>query len=204
MHRLCTEELKSKPAIDYVLSHTEHLIIIEGIRKNESLARSRMSEQCTYFKYYFEPMINGKTHSYRKKDVIEWCKKHNADKIRPVFTWTAEMVIEFIKANDQLPNPLYYQGFKRVGCFPCIMSSHGEMRLIIENHPERLAELKSIEQNTGLGMSKPDYIPKRFCGNGQWPTIEDIEKYLTEKNSTADMFDEGGQPGCMSVYGLCE
>ena len=73
--RFCTEELKSKPAIDYVLSHSEHLIIIEGIRKNESLKRSKMEPECMYFRYYFQPMANGKLHSYKKREVKEWCKK---------------------------------------------------------------------------------------------------------------------------------
>lgn len=30
--RFCTEELKVKPMVDYVLSHQEHLLIVQGIR----------------------------------------------------------------------------------------------------------------------------------------------------------------------------
>lgn len=53
--RFCTEELKIKPMIDYVLSHDEHVFIIQGIRGDESINRSKMQMQCRYFKYYFEP-----------------------------------------------------------------------------------------------------------------------------------------------------
>jgi len=237
--RFCTEELKSKPAIDYVLSHTEHLIIIEGIRKNESLSRSKMSAECTYFKYYFEPIITNsmiveslskkpilsksekaklnkakkrlekgkedpKYHTYRKKDVIAWCKSWNADKVRPVFDWTADNVIDYIKGAGQQPNPLYYMGFSRVGCFPCVMIRHNEIRLLVENHPEMLQRIKDAETQVGRSFFPPEYIPSKFCDNKRFPMIADVERYMNDKNATLDMFDEGGQPGCMSVYNLCE
>lgn len=206
--RFCTEELKSKPAIDYVLLHSEHLIIIEGIRANESLSRSRMQAECTYFKYYFEPYGQDKEgkpkfHTYRKKEIIEWCKSYNADKIRPMFDWNAQQVINYIQKNGQTPNLLYYQGFTRVGCFPCIMSRHREVLLIIENHPEQWANLKAKEREVGSTFFPPDYIPKRFTANGKICTADDIEKYLTGKNATLDMFEQD-TPSCMSAYNLCE
>jgi len=206
--RFCTEELKSKPAIDYVLSHSEHLIIVEGIRKNESLSRSKMEAQCTYFKYYFQPYghdIKGKPkfHIYRKYDIFEWAANWNADKIRPIFDWSAIQTLDYIRDNGQLPNPLYYQGFSRVGCFPCIMSKHSELRLIYENHPEQWAHLKNIEKETGSTFFGPSKIPKWAMKNKSYATLEDIEKYLTGKNATLDMFEQD-TPSCMSAYNLCE
>lgn len=53
--RFCTEELKIKPMIDYVLNHTDDLLIIQGIRADESENRALMESQCRYFKYYFQP-----------------------------------------------------------------------------------------------------------------------------------------------------
>ncbi len=44
--RFCTEELKIKPMIDYVLDQKESLIIIQGIRADESHARSQMESEC--------------------------------------------------------------------------------------------------------------------------------------------------------------
>ena len=160
--RFCTEELKSKPAIDYVLSKTESVIVIEGIRKNESLSRSLMLDQCVYFKYYFEKSPNGKKHTYRKIDVFEWCKTFNADKVRPIFNWSATETINYIKDNGQDVNQLYYMGFSRVGCFPCIMSRHKEIKLIIDNHPEQWQAVKDAEKLVGSSFLKPDFAPKRF------------------------------------------
>jgi 3'-phosphoadenosine 5'-phosphosulfate sulfotransferase (PAPS reductase)/FAD synthetase len=206
--RFCTEELKSKPAIDYVLSHKEHLLVIEGIRANESKARSKMAKECTYFKYYFEPIGidkkgKPKYHTYRKKDILKWCKEYNADKLRPLFNWTAQQVVDYIIENGQQPNLLYYNGFTRVGCFPCIMARHGEVKRIMDNYPEQFNRLKDAEMKVGRTFFPPDYIPKHACKNRKYPFVSDVEKYLNDKNNTLDMFEEE-TPSCMSAYNLCE
>ena len=213
MARFCTEELKIKPAIDYVLSQSEHLIIIEGIRKDESLSRSRMEAQCTYFKYYTQPYGHDKKgkpkyHTYRKKDILKWIEKYNADKIRPIFDWSAIETLDYIKENGQTANPLYYQGFRRVGCFPCIMARHNEVKLIIENHPEQWQQLKDAEKEIDSTFFGPGYIPKHastgMTDKGKaFAYAGDVEQYLKRKNATLDMF-EGGGISCMSVYNLCE
>jgi len=53
--RFCTEELKIFPMIDYILTLTSHIIVIDGVRADESEKRSKMEPECRYFKYYFEP-----------------------------------------------------------------------------------------------------------------------------------------------------
>jgi 3'-phosphoadenosine 5'-phosphosulfate sulfotransferase (PAPS reductase)/FAD synthetase len=54
--RLCTVFLKVEPMIDYILDDCNcNVMIYQGIRADESEARSLMDAQCTYFKYYFEP-----------------------------------------------------------------------------------------------------------------------------------------------------
>jgi 3'-phosphoadenosine 5'-phosphosulfate sulfotransferase (PAPS reductase)/FAD synthetase len=206
--RFCTEKLKSEPAIDYVLSHKCNIIAIQGIRWDESSARSKMQQNCSYFKYYFQPYghtIEGKPkyHKYRKQDVIEWCKSHNADIERPIIDWTAQQTVDYILKTGHSLNPLYYMGFSRVGCFPCIMSRHAETKLIIENHPEQWQKLKDAEQKIGRSFFPPNYIPKRACKNRQYPMAEDIERYIRDKNNSIDMFQQD-TPSCMSVYGLCE
>ncbi len=57
----CTIELKVNPMINWLLDEVEdHIIIFQGIRKDESKKRSKMFEQCRYFKYYFEPYASNK------------------------------------------------------------------------------------------------------------------------------------------------
>lgn len=210
--RYCTEELKLKPAIDYVLSHDESLIVVEGIRKDESESRSKMEPECMYFRYYFEPYGYDKKgepkyHSYRGREVKKWCKKFDASKLRPIFDWTAEQTLDYIKANGQQPNPLYFQGFSRVGCFPCVMATKAEIKLIIDNHPEQWKAIKDAEQDCGRTFFPPDYIPKyaQFTRSDKGDlisTAEDVEKYLKANDTQFNLFEK--PIGCMSVYNLCE
>ena len=246
--RFCTEELKTKPMIDYILDEVkEDCLIIQGIRSGESHARALMNKQCRYFKYYFEPYqtnemiierLSGlsklslaqkrnlkkaqdrlkmgyndeKYHSYRKREVIEFCRNYMDDILRPVFDWTGKEVIEYSILRGIAINPLYKMGFSRVGCFPCIMCNHAEIKSLIRYFPERLLEIEDYEKELGSTFFKPDYIPEKFRTgkviNKKGEVVKfsrtvDVKKYITSKNATLDLFYQ--EPlSCMSFYGLCE
>ena len=153
--RFCTSELKMKPMIDYVLSLKESCIIIQGIRAGESTARAAMEEECMYFKSYFQPNKKGRTENYRSKDVKEWCSQFDASVLRPIFKWSAQQVIDCILDAGQKPNPLYYRGFSRVGCFPCIMCRHKEIELIAKNRTDMKQTLE--EAVNEIGGVHPDW-----------------------------------------------
>lgn len=212
--RFCTSELKSIPMIDWVLQQDEHLLIIQGIRKAESFKRSKMNESCRFFKYYFEPYgydkkEKAKYHTYRKKEVIEWCKKYDDSINRPVFNWSGQQVIDYIILKGQLPNELYYQGAKRVGCFPCIMTNKQELRAMIELNPEWIEKVNQAELHTGSSFFPPTYIPKRFCSETnekgvRYPNVKDVVNYLTEASENMFQDEQMYNTSCMSFYGLCE
>lgn len=173
--RFCTSELKMKPMIDYVLSLKESCIIIQGIRAGESTARAAMEEEYMYFKSYFQPNKKGRTENYRSKDVKEWCSQFDASVLRPIFKWSAQQVIDCILDAGQKPNPLYYRGFSRVGCFPCIMCRHKEIELIAKNRTEMKKILiicvlfaliagcasprNSVENHPAKNSPQPDALP---------------------------------------------
>ena len=189
--------------IDYVLSLKESCIIIQGIRAGESTARAAMEEECMYFKSYFQPNKKGRTENYRSKDVKEWCSQFDASVLRPIFKWSAQQVIDCILDAGQKPNPLYYRGFSRVGCFPCIMCRHKEIELIAKNDPEMCQRLIQAEKNVGHSFFPPLYIPQRFCKNKQYPYVEEVLEYV--KEHTPDMFEPESGYACMSLFhGLCE
>lgn len=213
--RFCTEQLKSIPMIDYVLSQECHLIIIQGIRADESISRSKMKEHCSFFRYYLEPYKtdkngNPQTQSYRKKDVLAWREKYADDIIRPVFHWTGQEVMSYILNNGFKPNPLYYQGFSRVGCFPCIMCRHAEIKNIAEKHPEYLKRLQDAENENGSTFFPPDYIPKwaqtnRDKNGKKIPSLKNVIDYVTDDPDQQKMFEEPKTDGrCMSFYAICE
>ena len=204
--RFCTEELKVKPMIDFILSLKEHCIVYQGIRKDESKSRSQMTQHCQYFKYYTQPKREDKKgklvyDNYRKKDVLAHIKEYSVEITRPIFEWTANQVFDFIKEKGFEANPLYKQGFDRVGCFPCIMCRHKEIVNIAKKYPERIERIKELEEELGRSFFPPDYIPKWACANGEYPMIEDVIKYKNINSGQEELFDA---PSCESIYNICE
>lgn len=207
--RFCTSELKSIPMINYILDEVkDDIIVVQGIRAAESESRAKMQSQCNYFKYYLEPYKydkNGKPkyHTYRRKEVLAYCKKFATDVLRPVFDWSAQAVINYSLDNNVDVNPLYSMGMKRVGCFPCIMSGLSEIHQIATRFPERIDEIARYELEIGSSFFGPDKIPSRFY-KGAYPLITDVVKYAKGKYDAGELFDDSAATSCMSYYGLCE
>ncbi|TPN82928.1 phosphoadenosine phosphosulfate reductase domain-containing protein [Aquimarina algicola] len=221
--RFCTQELKVKPFVDYILDEIkDHFIAVQGIRKDESKARSKMTSMCRHFKFYLEPYGYNKEgkpkfHTYRKKEVLEYIQKYDDSILRPMFKWTAQDTIDFILTNGHLPNPLYSKGFSRVGCFPCIQCSHNEVKQILKFYPNRIKELEAYEKELQTYFFPPDYIPKRFCSQSAivkkgankgktvaYPNTTDVTHYIENKNATGDLFEQERPISCLSYYALCE
>ncbi len=184
--RFCTEALKIKPMIDFMNEpeQSEVKIIYRGIRREESKKRStaKMREYADYFGCW---MVN------------------------PILTWTSKEVFEFHEKNNIKPNPLYKKGAGRVGCFPCIMINHGELKRMQEFYPEIWYRIALLEEISKRSFFSPNYIPKRFQtgfdekSKKSYPVSADVKKYM------ADTEDFGQlsflkQTTCSSIYNLCE
>ena len=209
--RFCTGELKTKPCIDFILDIIkDNILMVQGIRAAESPSRAAMSKQCTYFKYYSEPYgydKNGKPkyHSYRGQDVRDFREKFADDLLRPVFDWSAQQVIDYILAAGLEPNPLYKMGYKRVGCWPCVMANHRDLLNISRQNPERIDEIAVYEKNLHSSFFGPDKIPAHaITSNSTYPLIGDVVRYVQWQNATGSLFDDDTATSCMSFYGLCE
>ncbi len=166
--RFCTEELKTKPMIDYLLECDYDVTVLQGVRADESQARSTMKENDDYFKFYFEPYKTNKKgdklyHNYCKKEVMIRADKYSTDVLRPILNKTAIEVFETIYSNGFKPNPLYQMGMSRVGCFPCVMCQKGEIKKVAEIRPLRVLQIKALEKLTNSTFFPPAYIPLRFC-----------------------------------------
>jgi phosphoadenosine phosphosulfate reductase len=57
--------------------------------------------------------------SRAKVGVVEWDRKRAMVKLNPLAGWTQEQVNEYVIANDVEINPLVYEGYPSIGCFPC-------------------------------------------------------------------------------------
>ena len=208
--RFCTSELKTIPMIDYILDEVnDDVLMIQGIRAAESARRAEMQKQCTYFKYYVQPYgkdKNGKDkyHTYRRKDVLAFRAKHADDLLRPVFDWTAQQVIDYILKNGLQPNPLYRMGYKRVGCYPCVMASQQDIYNISQQDTTRIDYIAQKEQELHSSFFGPDKISRKNY-RGDYPLIGDVVRYVQNKYAIGSLFDdEDAATSCMSYYGLCE
>lgn len=216
IHRICTVQLKIQPMIDYILTHDDDLVIIQGIRAAESTARSKMPCSANYFADYLSEDATKRL--YRKNDVRAWCKNHTATVERPMLGMSAQDIIDFILDNGQQPNPLYKRGCSRVGCYPCIYARLSEIKAMRHDtrYVNRVIELENevnaLRKESGCTSTCSSFfskgkIPARYClkyGNGI-PAFEDVLAYVSRDDAELNLFDTDDAISCMSIYhGLCE
>jgi len=182
--RFCTEKLKVLPMIEYLRKLDDEYTVFQGIRAAESPSRAKMNAK-------------------------EWSDDYDAYVIRPLFHWSDEEVFAMMERHGVEPNPLYKIGAKRVGCFPCIMISHGELVRVTQHDDTIWDRIQFLEEDAANGRSffPPNYIPKRFHtgydpkSGKTFPKWRDVKSYLEMRHEEA--FAEEA-PACMSIYNLCE
>lgn len=129
--RFCTEELKVKPINEQVncpiLSEGRRVISWQGVRADESLARSLLPAWQRLEQREITG-LPGRLYAYR-----------------PLLKWTIDDVWAAHKRHGLKPNPLYEQGMNRVGCMPCIMCRKSELREIAQRFPEHVERIAAWE-----------------------------------------------------------
>lgn len=182
--RFCTRDLKLTPMKKYLDSIEDECVIYQGVRGDESARRYAQGAE------FFSDL-------------------YDCDVKRPLFSWTKEQVFAYAKERGIEPNPLYLLGARRVGCFPCVMISHMELRAMLLTTPEIKDRIRELEAcANGRSFFPPNYIPARFS-NGldektgkRFPTSDDVFWYVESRNENQlPMFTT---PSCVSAYNLCE
>jgi 3'-phosphoadenosine 5'-phosphosulfate sulfotransferase (PAPS reductase)/FAD synthetase len=181
--RFCTENLKVKPMIEYVKAIDDEVTIYQGIRADESLRRAMMKDR-------------------------EWSDDYDAYVERPLFRRSKEWVFALLAAHSVSPNPLYLLGAHRVGCFPCVMVNHRELRALMRNLPEVKERIRDLEEQAGRSFFPPGYIPERFQtgfdekSQKPYPKSDDVFRYI--ESSDENQLPLFAATSCMSIYNLCE
>lgn len=123
LHRYCTSELKVKPINAYMaeIDPEWRAVVALGIRAEESQARANLPEW---------------EHDGNAMERWTW---------RPIIAWTLDDVIAIHKRHGIAPNPLYLRGSSRVGCWPCIYARKSEIRMVADETPERIDEIRQLE-----------------------------------------------------------
>lgn len=184
--RFCTSELKVIPTIKYLRTLTEEYELYDGRRSQESKRRAKLK-------------------------LREWSDDFDCWVNHPILHWSHEQCFAIAKRHGVDPNPLYLHGAGRVGCFPCVLINHRELKACLDD-PELGPVLKSrcleLENLSGRSFFPPGYIPERFqTGHDEktgkpFPWAEDVFRYV----QSVDMDQLPLLPvrSCTSIYNLCE
>jgi 3'-phosphoadenosine 5'-phosphosulfate sulfotransferase (PAPS reductase)/FAD synthetase len=191
MARFCTTLLKLEPLKWWLDAQEdrENYVMVTGLRAEESPSRAKAAP-------------------YLEKDDF-----YGIPRWHIIFHWPKELVFAIHKHYRVAPNPLYLEGFTRVGCFPCIFARKEEIRLLSKNYPEALVLVGEYEALVGRSFFGAGKIPDRYCSgrdpkNGRpFPFIKDVEKWARgeDPESTPDPAEEedAEAPTCPNQYGLC-
>lgn len=60
-----------------------------------------------------------------KAQAVEWDPGRGIVKVNPIVAWTDDDVTRYIEDNDIVVNPLRYQGYDSIGCWPCTKPEKG-------------------------------------------------------------------------------
>ena len=181
--RFCTQELKIKPFLTWLERVNDERTIYQGIRADESTSRREAGSRV-------------------------WSDDFDGWIVRPLFNWTADEVFALHERHGVRVNPMYQMGASRVGCFPCIMVNHGELRRMNDQFPAVWDRIALLERTAGRSFFKPGYIPERCCSGFdtksgvRFPTCDDVRAYVTQQDQPRLWLDEPTK--CLSVYNLCE
>jgi 3'-phosphoadenosine 5'-phosphosulfate sulfotransferase (PAPS reductase)/FAD synthetase len=180
----CTENLKSIPCDKYVFSLLEaghHVEQWHGIRGDESPRRA------AYPDYEWGPLISVR---------------------RPILRWDVNHVFEQHRKHGIKPNPLYTEGFKRVGCMPCINSGKADISRIARRAPEHIDKIREYE--VLVAECSRNQIPATFFHINSIGGRQGVDQAVAWSKTThgGKQYDLLGEAEdvtmCSSEYGLCE
>jgi 3'-phosphoadenosine 5'-phosphosulfate sulfotransferase (PAPS reductase)/FAD synthetase len=182
--RFCTSELKVLPMINYVKNINDDVLVYQGIRADESASRALLPKK-------------------------QWSDDFDAYIERPLLHWSVQDCFDIIHRYKVKVNPLYKLGAKRVGCFPCVLIYHGELKRMTQILPEIWDRIRDLEKAAGgKSFFPPNYIPERFRtgfdpkSGKTFPKWKDVKDYLATRPQKELTDGEGST--CMSIYNLCE
>jgi 3'-phosphoadenosine 5'-phosphosulfate sulfotransferase (PAPS reductase)/FAD synthetase len=196
MAQFCTEFLKTRAIDDAcVIPALERGSLVQwlGVRRDESLNRRNV------------PM-------FRRIPQFGHPRRVSITLFCPIIHWTAKNVISFSQAHGLRPNPLYMHGMGRVGCFPCINASKGELRQIGLRFPDAVERIAAWERIVAAASKRgnatffaPSVTPEGSAT--EWPDAAQVFEWAktTRGGRQFDLFAAGDDGlSCSSQYGLCE
>ncbi|KPC52997.1 phosphoadenosine phosphosulfate reductase domain-containing protein [Amantichitinum ursilacus] len=191
MAQFCTERLKRDLAVEFhmeLMDQGHTVVSWQGVRRDESDARANVAtlERVAPNLYIY----------------------------RPIAAWTALEVFAYCAKKSIRPNPLYLQGFNRVGCMLCINAGKGEIRRAaarLPHHTSRLAEWETIVSScskrgysTFFHKTDEKGSPAAIFSRSKIAQVIEWAK-TTRGGRQYDLLAQAEEVNsCSSSYGLCD
>lgn len=186
--QFCTQFLKTEPLTEYAEQLIEQGFAVwswQGVRADESENRRHLKS--------FEEVGGGLYIN------------------RPILRWTAQDSIDAHAAMGIVPNPLYSEGFDRVGCMPCINASKKDIRNIAARRPGEIERIGKVWEPMVRLASKrgaSSFFPAPDDGRGErvGRNIYQVVEWAktTRGGRQFDLLGNDEPSGCASSYGLCD
>jgi len=181
--QFCTEQLKTIPLVEYQLGLIEqgHTVISwQGVRRDESLNRRDAKK--------FEK-VGGGLYIYR-----------------PIVEWTARQTVDFSLSRGIRVNPLYLEGFSRVGCMLCINANKEEISNCADRKPHHIDRLANWERLVVQAAKRAgaSFFPNTKDDPIDKPDIYAVVRWAKTARGGRQTTFEFERPTCASSYGLCE
>ncbi len=181
--RFCTQKLKLLPSQAFIKSWFAKgytVVNVTGVRRDESAKRS--GEQRWKFSFFSGASDVTKTNIKNGIGCIVF---------QPIVYWSVHDVYAYADQVGVKLNPLYYMGFSRVGCYPCINANVGEIGLL---DAERVQRIKELEDAVSDASGKKVVF---WHQSGTPVSIEKHQKKYAYNTLGLDL-------GCINHLGKCE
>lgn len=180
--RFCTDKLKIRETRLFLKEYSEEhgeVQVWYGMRTDESQERAKRYQYRDPDELYEPHVLLGNYPKYLGANGVRYRV--------PIVDWNRDEVMEYLEGNH---NPLYDQGFDRVGCFPCLASGDS-WKIKAFTHDsfgaEQLIKVRMIEEETGKSV---------FTGN----IGKAFNAGCVMKQNQISLIDEDSSHGCR----ICE
>lgn len=149
--RYCCRHLKER---SITCENGKKAFVVTGIRWAESPRRTKRGE--------FEAIASDAKRKVvlindnePERKLFEECRLRSERVVNPIIDWTDDDVWEFLRQKNVPVNPLYSEGFTRVGCIGCPMSTPKERKRLFDMFPRmKQAYIKAFEKGMERGKAE--------------------------------------------------
>jgi 3'-phosphoadenosine 5'-phosphosulfate sulfotransferase (PAPS reductase)/FAD synthetase len=180
--QFCTEYLKLNPAARWCMENLHDRGIeferYVGVRRDESTSRRDYPDR--FYDDLFMCWVNA-----------------------PIVNWSKDQAFAYVKEHGERHNPLYGEGFGRVGCAPCVNSGKDDIRRWAAYHPEMIDKIREWEERVGKTFFTTNLPGRAF---GDIDTVVDWSRTVRGgKQFALPIVEAEADEGlCQNKWGFCE